>query len=104
MGLRLERSTHLELLAHPTYGRHAKTGKGRNLTGAFALFVELNDPFTHGDRYGSHASSLPSRYPRGKLHFLWKCFRNREICETREMVAPKNSFAYFVYFAVNLLP
>jgi hypothetical protein len=58
MRLRLQRTALPKLLAHPAYRRYAKTEKLGNLTSALASLIELKNPPTHGDRYGSHSYTL----------------------------------------------
>ena len=55
MGLWLEGAALLELLPNPAHGRHAKPNKLRDVAGAFALFVELDDSLAYRQRDGSHA-------------------------------------------------
>ena len=50
VGLRLQRAALLELLPDPSHGRDAKAEKLRNVAGAFALFIEVDDAFA--DRQG----------------------------------------------------
>jgi hypothetical protein len=47
MGLWLECATLLELLPNPAHGRHTKTKKLRDIAGALALFVELDDSLAY---------------------------------------------------------
>jgi hypothetical protein len=55
---RLQRTALPKLLAHPAYRRYAKTEKLSNLASALASIIELKNPPTHGDRYGSHGHTL----------------------------------------------
>ena len=64
MGLRLERAALLELLPDPAHRRHAKAEKVRDLAGAFALFIELQDALARRHGYRSHGSSLPALSPQ----------------------------------------
>ena len=73
MSSRFDRASLLELLPHPAYRRHAKTGKFRDLNAAFALFVELQDAFPHRDRDGFHPLTLASFHQNVNLYHLWKC-------------------------------
>src|ERR1017187_693471 len=77
MGLGLEGAALLELLPNPAHRRHTKTKKLRDVAGALALFVELDDslPGRQWDR--SHAHTLPHRSAFVKLHNLWKCSRRQ---------------------------
>ena len=63
VGLRLQRPSGFEVLAHPAHGGDALAEAGGNLAGALALVVELEDAFTHGDRDSFHAPSLPQPSP-----------------------------------------
>ena len=54
-------ATLLELLAHAPYGRHAVAQAGGDFTGAFALIIKVNDPFTYRYRNSFHAHTLPAR-------------------------------------------
>lgn len=73
MGLGSERAPRLELLAHSAHCRHTKVGEGRDLAGAFALLVKLDDPLTHRNWDGSPTQPIPQRKPDVELHHLWKC-------------------------------
>jgi len=55
---RLQSTELPKLLAHPAYRRCAKTEKLGNHTRALASLIELKNPLTHGDRYGSHGHTL----------------------------------------------
>jgi hypothetical protein len=76
MSSRFDRASLLELLPHPAYRRHAKTGKFRDLNAAFALFVELQDAFPHRDRDGFHPLTLASFHQNVNLYHLWKCSKD----------------------------
>jgi len=56
--LGLQRTVLPKLLAHPAHRRYAKTEKLGNLASALAAFIELKNPPTHRDRYGSHGHIL----------------------------------------------
>jgi transposase len=47
-----------EPLPHPPHRRHAVTRKLRDLAGAFAAFLELQNAPAHRQRYGSHRHTL----------------------------------------------
>ena len=66
------KSTVFEVLSHPTHSRHAVAEAGGDLTGAFALFVELKDAFAHNHRYGFHAHTVALQLKQHKLYHLWK--------------------------------
>ena len=85
MSSRFDRASLLELLPHPAYRRHAKTGKFRDLNAAFALFVELQDAFPHRDRDGFHPLTLASFHQNVNLYHLWKC-SNAELNRLRRAV------------------
>jgi hypothetical protein len=73
VSLGLQRAAFLELLPDPPHGGHTKTKKLRNVIGAFALLIEVDDPFADRQWDGSHGHTLPRRHPRVKLHVLWNC-------------------------------
>jgi hypothetical protein len=60
MGLRFQRVAFLKPLPDPPHRRHAKTQKLRDLTGAFALPVEVDDALAHGNRNRSHEKPYQS--------------------------------------------
>ena len=79
VGLRLKCAPLTELLAHPAHRRHAIARKLRNLAGAFAPFVKLQDALTYRHRDGLHMPpTLPHRPRPVKLHVSWKCSRSAE--------------------------
>ena len=75
VGLRFQGAPGLEVLTHPAHGRHTETGERRNLSGAFALFVKVDDSFADWKRDRSHGHTWPHRPVFVKLYYLWKCFK-----------------------------
>jgi len=76
VSLRFQGATLLELLAHAPYGSHAVAQAGGDFTGALALIIKVNDPFTYRNRNGFHTHTLPDQPQPRKLHNLWKCSRD----------------------------
>ena len=72
VGLRIQRAPGFEVLAHPPHGGHAVAEAGGDGTGALALVIKLEDPFTHRNRDGFHVLTLPQPLSIGKLHYLCK--------------------------------
>jgi hypothetical protein len=79
VGLRFQGAPGLEVLTHPAHGRHTETGERRNFSGAFALFVKVDDSFADWKRDRSHGHTLPHRPVFVKLYYLWKCFSDENI-------------------------
>src|SRR5208282_6701465 len=75
MRLGLERAPLLELLPNPAHRRHTKTKKLRDVAGAFALLIEMDDPLASRKRYCAHEPHSIKSFPSVKLHDLWKCSR-----------------------------
>ena len=73
VSLGLQRAAFLELLPDPPHGGHTETKKLRNVVGAFALLIEVDDAFADRQWYGSQGNTLPHRHARVKLHVLWNC-------------------------------
>src|ERR1035438_437802 len=73
MRLGLQRATLAKLLAHAAHRRHAETGKLCDLSRLLALPVKFKNALPQGDRYGSHAPTLPQALVFLKLHYSWKC-------------------------------
>jgi hypothetical protein len=63
VGLRFYSAPRLEVLAHTANRRYAKAAEGCNLNGGLALFIELQNPFTHRHRDGFHAHTFASCQP-----------------------------------------
>src|SRR5713226_1809700 len=61
------------LLAHSAHRRHTKPQEFRNLPGALAPFIKLQNALAHRNRYGSHGHTLPYAFLFIKLYYLWKC-------------------------------
>ena len=68
MGLWLEGAALLELLPNPAHGRHAKPNKLRDVAGAFALFVELDDSLAHRQGMARMPHHFAIRSALVKLH------------------------------------
>jgi hypothetical protein len=86
VGLRFQGAPRLEVLTHPAHGRHTETGERRNFSGAFALFVKVDDSFADWKRDRSHGHTLPHRPVFVKLYYLCKCF-NKELTPKAEAKA-----------------
>jgi hypothetical protein len=59
MGLRFQGATNHKLLPDPAHGGHTETEARGNFIGAFALFIEVDDPFADGQRNRSQDPTLP---------------------------------------------
>src|SRR5271157_855964 len=57
-----------KLLAHAAHRGHAEAGKLRDLAGALAAFVELQNALAQGNRDGSHEPTLPQANQFCKLY------------------------------------
>jgi hypothetical protein len=73
VSLGLQCAAFLELLPDPPHGGDTETKKLRNIAGAFALSVEVDDAFADRQWYGSHGDTLPHHHAHVKLHVLWNC-------------------------------
>src|SRR5712691_8255186 len=67
------------LLAHSAHRRHTKPQEFRNLPGALAPFIKLQNALAHRNRYGSHGHTLPYAFLFIKLYYLWKCAKESGI-------------------------
>src|ERR1035437_6802152 len=77
MRLGLQRAALAKLLAHAAHRRHAETGKLCDLSRVLALLVKFKNALPQGDRYGSHAPTLPQALAVLKLLYLWKPSRHQ---------------------------
>jgi hypothetical protein len=59
MRLRFQGAAGLVLLPDPAHGGHTETAERRNLVGAFALLMEVDDPFADRRRNRSHGPVWP---------------------------------------------
>src|SRR5882762_2466676 len=73
MSLWPKRAALPKLLAHSAHRRHTKPQELRNLPGALAPFIKLQNALAHRNRYGSHEHTLPYASLLIKLYYLWKC-------------------------------
>src|SRR5882672_9240280 len=78
MSLWQKRAALPKLLAHSAHRRHTKPQELRNLPGALAPFIKLQNALAHRNRYGSHEHTLPYAFLFIKLYYLWKC--SKQIC------------------------
>jgi len=61
------------VLADAAHGGDAVAKAAGDRAGAPALVAEFEDALAHGDRDGSHATTLPQLPSHCRLHYLWKC-------------------------------
>src|SRR5580658_2611700 len=73
MRLGLQRAALAKPLAHAAHRRHTETGKLCDLSRVLALLIKFENALPQGDRYGSHAPTLPQALVFFKLHYLCKC-------------------------------
>src|SRR5882672_7172251 len=76
MSLWQKRAALPKLLAHSAHRRHTKPQELRNLPGALAPFIKLQNALAHRNRYGSHEHTLPYAFLFIKLYYLWKCSKS----------------------------